>query len=270
MDAEEKLLELQHTIELFESQCDWCRAGLYVECVNGFDPDFGCPEEKVSLRAYTIAFAVMEAFTTGTRKGKKAQAPVELDMLPGQQLERPRHESGYVHPDAWRFDKDIGDFADPESTGRKMVKRMYPIGTGVVCEWAGKRVLGLPGGVLIGCINNPATDWHHGPDKNTLNNEKVSLGVGTQENVHIICSPCHNLAHAQIDDFYPPYDRVKDQSAPWLPLPGEWGPITLEDADDEELLEQQRRRMADARRRGRKKTGRTREVVAADAWGDED
>lgn len=264
MDAEDRLAQLEETIALYEAQCRWCKAGLYESCVAGFDPEITCPEEKVSQSAYVLAIGVKDSMDAllprgGARAPKKAK-----EIGPDAPAPAPEFDSGYVHPDAWRFKKNIGEFDDPESTGRKMVKRMYPIEPGVVCEWAGKRVLGLPGGVLIGCLGNPATDWHHGHDKNTLNNEKVSLGVGTQENVHIICSPCHNLAHAQIDEHYPPYDRVLEQDRPWLPLPGDWGPITFEDADHDELLEQQRRRMEDAQRRGRTTTGRNKKVAAVD------
>lgn len=266
----DKVDQMQEVVRTYEAMCRWCRAGLTEECVTGFDSDTFCPPDKVTAAEYATATAVLEAIAATAPRAKSPVSPGD-SLVVEVEPDRPRYDSGYIHPGAWRFQKNIGEFTDPESTGRKMVKRMYPIGAGVACEWAGKRVLGLPGGTIIGCINNPATDWHHGPDKNTLNNEKASLGVGASENVHIICSPCHNLAHAQIDDYYPPYDRVLEQDRPWLPMPGEWGPITLEPAGDDELLEQQRARMADARRRGRTKTGRVREVVASDDDGfDED
>src|SRR5690606_5035839 len=108
----------------------------------------------------------------------------------------------------------IGTLSDPASTGRKRVAEMYPIPVGLVCEWANKQHCG--GGVepIVGCLGNPATDIHHGPDKNTLNNAKVSRGIGVQENVHLVCSFCHNTWHARNNSFYPDYDRIEDQAKP--------------------------------------------------------
>jgi hypothetical protein len=105
-------------------------------------------------------------------------------------------------------------------------------------------------------VNNPATDLHHGPDKNTLNNEKASWGVGTQENTHVICSECHNTRHAKDDKHYPAYDRVEDQARPWLPIyPPDFEPV-VQEADVAELWAEEERRKADRDRRGRKTRGR--------------
>jgi hypothetical protein len=64
----------------------------------------------------------------------------------------------------------------------------------MVCEWASLKEAG--GGVfpIIGCPGNNAVNRHHGPDKNTLNNEST--------NVHRICSPCHNRWHTRNDPIY--------------------------------------------------------------------
>lgn len=96
---------------------------------------------------------------------------------------------------------------DLESTGRKRAAEMYPIKVGMKCEWAGLRNAG--GGVvsIIGCSGNDATNRHHGPDKNTLNNE-----IG---NVHRICSTCHNRYHSANDVHYIGERPTGDQ--PWLP-----------------------------------------------------
>lgn len=174
--------------------------------------------------------------------------------------------SGYIHPDAWLGSRDIGSLADVTSTGRKRVARMYPITPGQVCEWAGKKNCG--GGVnpVMGCLNNPATDLHHGPDKNTLNNEKGSRGVGEKENVHVICAECHNMWHAANDPLYPPYDRQEQQAEPWLPeYPEGHQHLEPEDADLEELLNEERRREEQRRKRGRENRGRN---AAARSEGD--
>lgn len=103
--------------------------------------------------------------------------------------------------------KDNEDVTDLESTGRKRAAQLYPLKEGMICEWANLKYAG--GGVVsvVGCNGNLATNRHHGPDKNTLNNE-----VG---NVHRICASCHNRYHSANDSFYNG-DRPSG-SIPWLP-----------------------------------------------------
>ena len=112
------------------------------------------------------------------------------------------------------YQKNPADITDVTSTGRKRAAVLYPIAEGMLCEWA---QLGRAGGgviPIIGCMGNKATDIHHGPDKNTLNNKP--------ENVHRICATCHNRFHEANDKFYgtrPP------GTEPFIPLDGyEWGP----------------------------------------------
>jgi hypothetical protein len=90
--------------------------------------------------------------------------------------------------------KIASDVTDIESTGRKRAALMYPIENGENCEWQG--LLQAGGGVkpIIGCVENKATAIHHGPDKNTLNNNR--------NNIHKICTYCHNYWHARNDEFY--------------------------------------------------------------------
>ena len=153
------------------------------------------------------------------KRGKKA------DVIFTGAPELDRGNSGYIHPQAWPSPRDIGTLADAASTGRKRVAEMYPITPGQVCDWARQKNCGGGPKPILGCMGNPASDLHHGPDKNTLNNEKGSRGVGVHENVHVICSDCHNLWHSLNDPLYPPYDRQEDQARPWLPVTDEpWGP----------------------------------------------
>ena len=91
--------------------------------------------------------------------------------------------------------KDFKDITDLRSTGRKYAARMYPIKEGMICEWNGLANAGGGPYSITGCGGNLATVRHHGPDKNTLNNE---FG-----NVHRICATCHNRWHAANDKFYP-------------------------------------------------------------------
>ena len=90
--------------------------------------------------------------------------------------------------------KDATDVTDVQSTGRKRCAELYPFLPEQMCEWNNLAKAG--GGVLpiVGCLGNKATNRHHGPDKNTLNNTAI--------NVHRICAFCHNYWHARNDEFY--------------------------------------------------------------------
>lgn len=83
---------------------------------------------------------------------------------------------------------------DQQSTGRKRAAVLYPIDKELPCEWQGLRFAGGGHFPIIGCINGRQRARHHGPDKNTLNNETG--------NVHRICNYCHNRWHARNDDGY--------------------------------------------------------------------
>jgi hypothetical protein len=120
--------------------------------------------------------------------------------------------------------KDESDMDDPESTGRKRAAKALPTEQleTMICEWALLKEAG--GGVnpIRGCHGNRATDRHHGPDKNTLNNER-------QVNLHGICAFCHNEWHAKNDDTYE--GERPDDGTPWLPV----GDFTYHDPDGEKL-----------------------------------
>lgn len=105
--------------------------------------------------------------------------------------------------------KEASEITDVQSTGRKRAALAYPITEGMICEWSRLALAG--GGVkpIVGCNRNKATDIHHGPDKNTLNN--------TPENVHRICSHCHNRWHAANDEFY---GKRPSGTEPFIPLEG--------------------------------------------------
>lgn len=153
-------------------------------------------------------------------------------------------DAGPARPEAY-FEgftgrKALTDYVDPLSTGRKDAARKFPITKGMVCEWAWLAAAG--GGVvpIVGCPGYPATDIHHGPDKNTLRNV-----VG---NVHRICSNCHNRWHGANDPHYgerPPADQ------PFVPMDREWvdhDPDTR--ASDEDVFAEEMRRRDESRRHG--------------------
>ncbi len=110
---------------------------------------------------------------------------------------------------------DPKDISDITSTGRKRAAMLYPIMEGMLCEWSGLKFAG--GGVepIIGCDGNTLHsgkgpdkgDRHHGPDKNVINN--------SPENVHRICSTCHNRTHALNNRYYDKPRPPAEQS--WLP-----------------------------------------------------
>lgn len=82
---------------------------------------------------------------------------------------------------------------DQQSTGRKRAAEMYPLYRELDCEWQGRKNCG-GGKPIVGCMDGKQQARHHGPDKNTLNND-----VG---NVHRICHSCHNNWHALNDPGY--------------------------------------------------------------------
>lgn len=103
---------------------------------------------------------------------------------------------------------------DQTSTGRKRAAALYPIKDGMLCEWSGLKNAG--GGVrpIVGCnqtriyAQKGKGAIHHGPDKSTLNNEP--------ENVHRICTRCHNRWHTLNDPEYPEFRPP--HGAPFVPL----------------------------------------------------
>lgn len=125
--------------------------------------------------------------------------------------------------------KTLEDITDVQSTGRKRAVLMFPINEGDICEWAG--LLSAGGGVnaIIGCLDNLATNIHHGPDKNTLNNKR--------ENIHKICAHCHNYWHAVNDEFY---GERPVGTEPFIPLDGnDWKlPDTETKATEEQLVQE--------------------------------
>jgi hypothetical protein len=80
------------------------------------------------------------------------------------------------------------------SAGRKRAAADYEIDPELPCDWRGKVNCGGGFTPIPGCVVGFQTDRHHGPDKNTTNN--------AEENVHLICKPCHNLWHRRNDPLY--------------------------------------------------------------------
>lgn len=86
-----------------------------------------------------------------------------------------------------------GNLKDQQSTGRKRAAVMYPL-SDAACEWKMRKNCGGGPKPIVGCVNGRQQARHHGPDKNTLNNDPG--------NVHRICHVCHNRWHTENDDIY--------------------------------------------------------------------
>jgi hypothetical protein len=143
--------------------------------------------------------------------------------------------------DGFTGSKPLSEYADPISTGRKEAAAKFPISKGLVCEWAWLKNAGGGALPIIGCPGYPATDIHHGPDKNTMRN--------VPGNVHRICVNCHNRWHGANDPLYPKVRPPADQ--PFIPDDGvyeEHDPLTK--ATDAEVFEAEGKRRDDSRRHG--------------------
>ena len=92
------------------------------------------------------------------------------------------------------WQKDEANLVDPKSTGRKRAAILFPLDKEAMCEWSSLKFAGGGFVPIIGCIGNKQTHRHHGPDKDTINNNSG--------NVHRICVHCHNRWHASNDPHY--------------------------------------------------------------------
>lgn len=237
--------------------CVACRAGAHARCEGLEDliaEHYCCCDGQYSIAEHLREMLGLDP--EGIETPTKAKGTI-ITFADAPKEEKSRGDSGYIHPDAWGSTANIGTLKDVASTGHKRAARMYPIEPGMVCEWA--RLQDCGGGVrpVVGCMGAPASDVHHGPDKNTLNNSKASRGVGWAENVWLLCSDCHNSWHAANDEFFPEYDRDEQQTEPWLPFSEEpWGPQTPSPAAFEDLVAEEQRREKRRTDRGRTTRGR--------------
>lgn len=98
--------------------------------------------------------------------------------------------------DKFRTYKREGTLKDQQSTGRKRAAKLYPLNPDAPCEWRGCKFAGGGPLPIVGCNSGTQQARHHGPDKNTLNND--------EGNVHRICHRCHNRWHTKNDPVYVP------------------------------------------------------------------
>lgn len=201
-----------------DNPCLACRVDFHNECELGWVEDATEPCCCGGEVVFDMAGNVRTSETTA-------------DFIDGKDV-----DGGYLG-DTHTGTKSLGDYKDPISTGRKFAAQVAPIDVGSICEWAGLARAG--GGVrpIVGCVGRPASDRHHGPDKNTMNN-----AVGT--NLHRICDHCHNTWHALND---PEYGERPDHTKPFIPA-GEFGvdwfahdPVTK--ATTEQVIEAEKKRL---------------------------
>lgn len=107
-------------------------------------------------------------------------------------------EDDPIHIRGYKRDSTL---KDQQSTGRKRAAKLYPLDRTASCEWQGLRFAGGGQFPVVGCTQGLQKARHHGPDKNTLNNE--------EGNVHRICAFCHNRWHTLNDSTYIPGDPGK-------------------------------------------------------------
>lgn len=99
---------------------------------------------------------------------------------------------------------DEDDIKDPHSTGRKRAAALYPLDKRLQCEWRDHINCGGGRYPIAGCTTGLQENLHHGPDKHTLNNSR--------NNIHKICSNCHNRWHAANDPEYDDSCRTMQHS----------------------------------------------------------
>lgn len=96
--------------------------------------------------------------------------------------------------DSRRVKNDM-NLKDPQSTGRHRAVAIHgKANPEEPCEWQGLANCGGGEFPILGCTEGVQENLHHGPDKNTLNNER--------ENIHKVCSQCHNRWHTLNDPNY--------------------------------------------------------------------
>lgn len=131
-----------------------------------------------------------------TLTGVVVPAPVETEAEPEEE-DKPKRV---------RRTKPDAALKDQQSTGRKRAARMYPLHEDQPCEWWDASPTNPKGGgipITVGCQGKSLLQQarHHGPDKNTLNNDPG--------NVHRICHWHHNNWHAANDPDYDPNKPLK-------------------------------------------------------------
>lgn len=134
--------------------------------------------------------------TTSSVSGSPSNGGHDSDKIEEVAKVKLGKDSGGSNGPRKRTYKSPENIKDPHSTGRKRAALLYPIVKDSPCEWRGLTNCGGGKYPIVGCIEGFQQDRHHGPNKDTLHNER--------ENVHLICKHCHNIWHSQNDPNYDP------------------------------------------------------------------
>lgn len=114
-------------------------------------------------------------------------------LTPEEDLSDERENSRNIRRRNGSYKRE-GTLKDQQSTGRKRAARLYPLDETAACEWRELKFAGGGPFPIVGCSSGLQQARHHGPDKNTLNND--------EGNVHRICTKCHNRWHTRNDPVY--------------------------------------------------------------------
>lgn len=173
-------------------KCIACLRGLIGECNGSYT-------EGTATEAATFSEDGSYGFAYDPRSSHPQGSSSEDDEGSAEGLQSDGESNGEGNEEGKRKRRNKRDAAlrDQQSTGRKRAARLYPLDRNAECEWAGRSSAGggehpIPGcGVRGSTVKGKQQARHHGPDKNTLNNE--------EGNVHRICHSCHNAWHALND-----------------------------------------------------------------------
>jgi hypothetical protein len=124
-------------------------------------------------------------------------APTVPDLALGDGFKRVDNLKGKMVLEKRKARRTKNDITlkDQQSTGRKRAVAIHgKADPEQPCEWQNKANCGGGSFPILGCTSGRQENLHHGPDKNTLNNERP--------NVHKICSQCHNRWHTLNDPAY--------------------------------------------------------------------
>jgi len=222
-----------------EDYCISCRQGFHDEC-----DDFW---QAANSRAEWIDCCCSGEFNINEFYAEEKRNKTKESLKGEDYVDDWNEEAIDTYIPGFSGTKHPSDYVDPLSSGRKKAARVAPIKAGDVCEWAWLQNAG--GGVvpIIGCPGRPASDRHHGPDKNTLNNELII-------NLHRVCDWCHNQWHAKNDPHYGPRPTNEDgsfnASVPFTPE-GAFAPHDpITRAKDEDVYREDAIRREEARRHG--------------------
>lgn len=159
------------------AQCLSCMRGFYNECRGG-----DCSGSEISSEPDTSRLHLIDSPRITERDEEKD----DEDATKQKRFRRTKPDSA---------------LKDQQSTGRKRAARLYPLRREENCEWQGQLRKGGGDNPITGCVDGLQQARHHGPDKNTLNND--------EGNVHRICHACHNRWHAKNDPDYDPNKPLK-------------------------------------------------------------